>query len=286
MSDEAVLKRKRETRSLDSLLPYPDQGRFFDEFPEHELETLAEDIRQNGLKHPIEVLPANKAGLSPNTILCGHQRLRALQFLGYAEYPVMVRHDLAKASREELDGIFLGDNFHRRQLDPLAKARVAVRLLEIEKGRDRATLRPQDDPEARDRVGKLLGMSGRNLERYLRVLDTPTEVQDAFRRKELSLVDAAKVARLEKRDRNEIVRRLRSLEPVKQVVAPFLTPAVSKTKPLPAFEQFFGALKAGSRALEGREDRICVQELAMGLAVLERAHELLDRLITRGKQAL
>ena len=35
--------------------------------------------------------------------------------------------------------------------------------------------------EARDRVGRALGMSGRNLGRYLRVLKTPVAVQNAFR---------------------------------------------------------------------------------------------------------
>lgn len=285
MSKEASAKPKRARRPLASLVHYPDQDQFFDDLPDHELKELAEDIKRNGLKHPIEVLSENQAGLPPDTILRGHQRLRALHLLGCEETTVRVRYDLAEATRDEIDRVFLGDNVHRRQLDPLAKARAGLRLLEIEKGREPGSLKPGENSGARERVGKILNMSGRNLDRYIRVLAAPTEIQDAFRRKELSLVEAAKVAGLKQRERNELVSRLRAGEPIKQVVAAFLKPASSRTKTLLAFDQFTADLATACHSLQGREDRISDDALSVSLPVLTQAHAFLGRLVSRANEA-
>jgi ParB-like chromosome segregation protein Spo0J len=160
----------------------------------HELKALAEDIRRNGLRNPPEVLPKNRAGYPPDTLVAGHMRAKALLLNGETEVEVIVKYDLADADEATIEKCFLEDNLNRRHMDMLSKARVALRRFEIEKKRPRGGLRPFEEREARDRVGKATRTGGRNLSRYFRVLKTPPEVQNAFRAGKLALVVAEKVA--------------------------------------------------------------------------------------------
>jgi hypothetical protein len=61
-------------------------------------------------------------------------------------------------------------------------------------------------------------MSGRTLDRYIRVLDTPREVQDAFRAGEISLENAGKVAGLSTEVQDQLVADLRAGVDPKQAV--------------------------------------------------------------------
>ncbi len=114
------------------------------------------------------MLPAdNAAGLPEYTIVSGHTRNAILLELGHDECQVRVRYDLARASRSEVDKVFISDSYNRRQLDPLDRARVALRLFEHEREKRGRTAvgHPPVEGELRDRIGLILGVSGRNLAR-------------------------------------------------------------------------------------------------------------------------
>ncbi len=200
---------KRESRRLADLLSHPRQAAFFAALSDFDLQTLASDIRRNGLQHPIEILPSNRAGLPPNTIIKGHERKRALILNKQAETTVRVRYDLVDASAGKIERILLEDNQNRKQLDPLTRAQVALRLLEIERDRPRRRRAPDEEAEARDRVGNAIGMSGRNLARYWKVLQTPLEVQHALRDGKLTLANAGRVAALAKPKQTKIAEAIR-----------------------------------------------------------------------------
>src|SRR5262245_32828446 len=207
-----------ETRKLSDLHDHPLQGCFYGGLSEYDLKELAADIRRSrGLKEPIEVLPENRAGLPKDTIVSGHQRRRALLLNGETESAVLVRYDLATAKKATIEGEFLRANQNRRHLDALSKARGGLRLFEIEKGRPPGSLSPRDEAEGRDRVGNILGMSGRNLQRYFSILKAPLVVQKAFQEKALTLVEAAKVGDLSPEDQTAIAFRLQAGEPAKEV---------------------------------------------------------------------
>ena len=154
------------------------------------------------------MLPENRAGYRPNTILHGHRRVKACLLNGETEVTVRVRYDLADADWTTIEKEFLLDNLNRQQLDPWAKARVARRLFQLELGRKRSKRNTDEETDARDRVGKLVGMSGRHLQRLWNILDAPVAVQDALRAKKLRVVDAAKVADLESGKQMKIAREL------------------------------------------------------------------------------
>jgi hypothetical protein len=211
--------------SITKLKSYPAQEAMFDPLSDVDLADLAANIKRSGMKNPIEVLPKNKAAFAPGTILRGHQRLRALLLNGESEADVLVRHDLADASWDRIEREFLEDNLHRRQLDPLAKAKVALRLAEIERQIAPGQTLGEQEGEVRDRVGKVIGMSGRNLFRYWSLLKAPAEVQNAFRTGQLKLDVAARVSGLPSKVLDRICRRLAAGEDPKAVVGPYVSRA-------------------------------------------------------------
>lgn len=71
----------------------------------------------------------------------------------------------------------------------------------------------------RDVIGNGMGMSGRTLDRYIRVLDAPREVQDAFRDGKISLVNASKAAGLSNEVQQQLATDLRSGTDPKLAVA-------------------------------------------------------------------
>jgi ParB-like chromosome segregation protein Spo0J len=172
--------------NLRDLLSYPTQRTYFENLSDVDLARLADDIDRNGLRSAIEVLGENTAGLPRGTILSGHQRKRALLSLGKKNSTVIVRNDLRDATPAEIERLFLEANLNRRQMHPLDKARSVLRLFEIERARRRGE--SVITGEARDRVGKAIGVSGRTVSRYLGVLRTSAAVQAAFRSGQLSLV--------------------------------------------------------------------------------------------------
>lgn len=238
---------QREARALSTLRAYPTQAGMFDPLSDADLEALARDIRERGLKHSIEVLPANAAGLPAGTVVCGHQRLRALQLNGETEVVVLVRHDMAGATRAQIEAEFLTDNLLRRQMDPLAKARVALRRAEVEREINGTDGGPEKEGEVRDRVGRAIGMSGRNLVRYLSILRAPVEVQTAFQAGRLKLVPAARVGGLDKKAQTAISRRLRKGEDAAEVVKDYL--AAPEAKSIAAPDQVVRAFAVGLEKL-------------------------------------
>ena len=198
-----------ERRKLRDLIPFPTQQQYFGDLSDHELAALADDIRRNGLRQPPEILPANNAGLPPDTVVTGHQRIRALRRLGDTVVDTIVRDDLAEASLAQITRAFLEPNANRRQLSMLAKARVAQALFASERGKQDGDLSDAELYSARDRVGRAIGVSGRHLDRFMRILRTPLEVQAAVEAGTLPIVTASQVANLKPREQAAIAKAAR-----------------------------------------------------------------------------
>jgi len=122
------------------------------------------------------------------------------------------------AERQQLTSQDVVDQ-HRRQLDKLDLARCYARLRDLE------VRMPDDQRHAysrgnvRDVLAKRIGGgSGRNLERYLRILKCPQEIQQAFQDGRISLVDAGKIAGLAADVQSEIGAAIRSGQNAKAVV--------------------------------------------------------------------
>jgi hypothetical protein len=117
-------------------------------------------------------------------------------------------------------------------------ARCYARLREIESSLPYEQRHAYYHGDLRDVLAKKIGGgSGRNLERYLHVLRTPMEVQEAFKKQQIPLVQAASVAHLAADAQTEIAAAIRSGEDPKQVIRKHCPQEVKKAGPKQGFAQ-------------------------------------------------
>ena len=73
-TDAARQRTRIETHGLTTLKPFALHRELFSESSDVDIQALAGNIRQNGTRHLIGVLPENRAGFPARTILDGHHR--------------------------------------------------------------------------------------------------------------------------------------------------------------------------------------------------------------------
>lgn len=169
-----------------NLTPHALEDQFFPPLPPLQFEALLVDMQINGLRSPIIVLP-------DGTIVSGHQRVAAAKQLGWTEIDAIVRDDLV-GDPQAVVQLFVAENLFRRQLSPIQRARCAKQLFEALLHDDYPRLDVCSHGPVRDYIGELLGVSGREVSRIVRVLKTPVEVQTAYDNGHLSLTRAGAVA--------------------------------------------------------------------------------------------
>lgn len=272
--------KKEESRRLKELIEHPLQPLYNDGLNENAFKAFAADVKRE-LREKIQILPENAAGLPANTILDGHKRRRALLHNGETTTTVIVRYDLASADARTIEKEFLQFNAHREHRDLLLQARTALRLYEIEKNKPLNRQFVDDVREARDRVGQAIGMSGRNLNRYFRVLRTPLEVQNAFRVGELPLVVAEKVADLDERDQKTVAKRIRAGEDPRELIREYLPQSKSEKKADSPFQRLLCALQQGRAELAHRTHEVKGGLFGTVLPELRKGRELIDALIAQ-----
>ena len=137
--------------------------------------------------------------------------------------------------------------------------------------------------DLRDYLGNQFHVTGRTLDRWERLLDTPVEVQKAFIDKRLPLVVAGKVAGMAKRIQREIADRLRDGEDPLEVVSEFLPKDVStqSNDPQCILKDFVKTLKRAVEGLPGNIEQINLGDWGNDLATLRKGRTLMDRLIPK-----
>lgn len=173
----------KQTKSESALSSFPSQSDFFDtrttgepllvsvalldedsdnprtEFPDTDLDELAEDIGQHGVLQPIVVHPADSAGR--HRIHFGAKRLRAARRAGLQEVPVVVRALAADPYAQ------VAENQKRHGLSPLDLARFI-------KWRS-------DAGDSNATIARRLGMNPTTVAHHLTLLDLPPQVDQALR---------------------------------------------------------------------------------------------------------
>jgi ParB family transcriptional regulator, chromosome partitioning protein len=129
------------------------------EFPETELNELAEDIRQHGVLQPIVVHPADEQGR--HRIHFGAKRWRAAQRAGLTEVPVVVRDAPTDPYTQ------VAENQKRHGLTSADLARFI-------QGR-------VDAGESNAEIGRRLGMNLTTVAHHLSLLDLPPALDDALK---------------------------------------------------------------------------------------------------------
>ena len=129
------------------------------EFPEADLDKLAENVRQYGILQAIVVHPADTTGRY--RIHFGAKRWRAAPRAGLLEVPVVVREAAADAYTQ------VAENHKRHGLTPLDLARFIRR--KVDEGDSNAT------------VAKRLGMNLTTVAHHLSLLELPSELDEALK---------------------------------------------------------------------------------------------------------
>lgn len=141
---------------LDRLLEDPDNPRT--EFPEPEIDELADSIRQHGILQPLVVAPGDANGC--HRIHHGAKRCRAARRAGIAEVPVIVREAPTDAYAQA------AENQKRHGLTPMDLARLIRKK--------------SDAGDSNATIAKLLGIDQTTIAHHLALLDLPPELNDAM----------------------------------------------------------------------------------------------------------
>lgn len=165
---------------LELLQPHPEQDNLFAPPSPQEIERLADDIVRNGLRQPIEVL-------SDGTIIRGHSRVLAAKHAGLKTLLAIVRNDLDDASEAEVLKAVAEDNLNRRHLGPLeiAKSFAVIAGAGVNSADGKSLSRAMS--AVQQQIATQFGISRKTLQRYLKILDTPLDVQHAVAKDYISM---------------------------------------------------------------------------------------------------
>ena len=143
---------------ISAIVANPQQPRV--QFKHHDLEDLMNSIKEHGVIQPLVVSLRPGWGYE---LIAGERRFRASKMLGLATVPVVVR--IADATEKLV--LALIENIQREDLNPLEEARAYGRLL-------------SEFSMTQEMVAKQVGKARSTVANTVRLLDLPTEVQDAI----------------------------------------------------------------------------------------------------------
>ena len=170
---------------------------------------------------PIEITP-------DNTIITGHQRVAAAKKLGWTTIKARVRHDLVAEGEAAVTDRLIRDNLDRRQLSALDQIRCYQALKENAKKLPREKRVGAAKGDLRDELAKRFSVSGRSLDRQLRLLKTPIEVQNAFAQKKITMTLAGRVAGAKPEIQKKIAKEIQAGTDPKSVVEKHVPKSVQK----------------------------------------------------------
>ncbi|GIW07125.1 MAG: chromosome partitioning protein ParB [Dehalococcoidia bacterium] len=156
------------------LIPDPNVRR-----QEGDLRGLAATIREFGVLEPLGVRKVDDS----YRLVYGNRRRAAAILAGLKEVPCIILED-----RAEDDYVIhqLVENMQRRQLGDMEQAEGLAMIRRRLAHRDpRLT-----ESELDERVGRLVGLSARSVQRYLQLRELPAEVRDLIQDEELSVSQA------------------------------------------------------------------------------------------------
>ena len=257
-------EKRIESRSLDELKSHPRQAVLFADLNEAEFEKLKQSM-DKGLDFPIEIT-------TDNIVIDGHQRLRAARELGWETIDVWVRDDLKEP--QAIDQRHIEANLDRRQLSRLEQARLIKALCDLERN-NRPRRHAAFQGDVRDRIGKRFGMDGRTAQRWMNLLETPPEVQDAVSQGKLPMLLAEKVSHLQDELKQHVADRIRAGEAPTKVVKEVLAQQRNQGKQAERLPKSVEKLEEIAKLLDkvDVETNLSVEDAKRGLDVLTRCSD-------------
>ncbi len=160
-----------------------------------DLAGLAETIREHGILQPLGVVREGDA----YRLIYGHRRRDAAIVAGLDRVPCVV---LGAEEAEEAAVHQAIENLQRLDLNDLDQARAFQEML------NRLTAQGLSQTEALDRMARTLGLSTRQIQRYIRLLDLAPGVQRLILEGEFGVTHAQHLAEISPASRQEEVAAL------------------------------------------------------------------------------
>jgi ParB family chromosome partitioning protein len=172
---------------IDSVVANTEQPR--STFGHRELEELVESIREHGILQPLTVSPKSGGGYE---LIAGERRLRAARMLGLKTVPVVIR------TAEAHDRLILAliENLQREDLNALEEAKAYTRLI-------------SEFGLTQENVSKKVGKARSTVANTVRLLELPSEIQEAISAGKVSAGSARALIGIEdKRRQMKLFRKL------------------------------------------------------------------------------
>jgi len=157
---------------VDKIKPNPHQPRR--NFDETSLKELAASIQEFGILQPLVVSKIEKESETGTSVeyelIAGERRLMAAKLLGWERVPVIIRKISQKSEKLELAVL---ENLQRENLNPVETARAYAKLQE-------------EFGITQREIAQRLGKSRETIANTLRLLNLPTEIQDAVAKNQIN----------------------------------------------------------------------------------------------------
>lgn len=198
------------------------------EFTSQKINSLAQNIKKNGLIHPILVLEKTEKNEGKKyQLLAGERRLRATASLGESKIIAIIKKEV-DLSKPEQAMITAMENLQREDLSPIELAKTFQMLMETQN---------IDEPA----LASMLDSSGQYIKNYLRLLDLSTPVQNALQKRQIGEGQARYLIGLSDEDQLIFLREIIEKDlTVKEVIILIkkhafksIKPSSSKTHQLP-----------------------------------------------------
>lgn len=185
--------------NIDTLLPFPNQP--FHPYKEDEMEKMVESIQENGVISPIIVRPKEDGTYE---IISGHNRVEACRRAGITQIPSFIR----EVDDDTAVILMVDSNLRQREeLSDMEKARAFELKMDAMRRRAGRPLKNCDQVDhnflsqrTREIVGEEMGISGPQIQRYIRLNRLIPALQDAVDDKRIAFNPAVAISYLDPAD--------------------------------------------------------------------------------------
>ena len=171
---------------------FPFQNHPFKVIDDEKMEQTVESVRENGILVPIMVRNRPEGGYE---IVSGHRRKHAADIVGLERVPVIIR----ELTDDEAVIAMVDANLQREEILPSEKAFAFKMKLEAmsHQGKLTSTSRQVVDKlKSADIVGKDIGESGRQIQRYIRLTELLSDLLDMVDSKKIKFNPAVELSYL------------------------------------------------------------------------------------------
>lgn len=169
---------------------HPFAGHPFKVIDDEKMQDLVESVRENGVITPVLIRPAME---NQYEMISGHRRMHAAELAGLSTIPAIVRD----MTDDEAVIAMVDANIQREELLPSEKAFAFKMKMDAIKHQG-ITFGHDVQKWSHEEIGKESGMSGRQVNRYIRLTELVPELLDLVDCKKINLTLAVDISYIDK----------------------------------------------------------------------------------------